>query len=90
MMLTGREIPARRALKMGLVDELVPLGKLYRAARLTAERLGAQAPRPYRPKTFVDWLLEGTVPGRALLFRQAEKNGLAAKRRPLPRLAAHH
>ncbi|MBP47934.1 MAG: fatty acid oxidation complex subunit alpha FadJ [Myxococcales bacterium] len=73
MMLTGRTIRPKKALKMGLVDEIVPVNQLVSAARKLAVEL-ADGKRPKRKKkTLQDRLLEDNALGRALVFREARK-----------------
>jgi 3-hydroxyacyl-CoA dehydrogenase/enoyl-CoA hydratase/3-hydroxybutyryl-CoA epimerase len=84
LILTGRPIRPRRALKMGLVDEVVPRERLLEAAR--ARALRALAPPATAPESMTDRLkahlnpsglqrlaLEANPVGRRLLFAQAEK-----------------
>ncbi len=84
MILTGRNVDARRAQRMGLVDEVVPVQALYeRAARLALERVGAPPPRRRR-RPLPTRLLEDTPPGRALLFRRATADVLKETRGHYP------
>lgn len=77
MMLTGRQIKPKRALRLGLVDDVVPSSILMQAAIALVQRLGQNQPLPRRSHrgiaAFKHWLLEGTPPGRQLLFSQARK-----------------
>nr|WP_154324698.1 fatty acid oxidation complex subunit alpha FadJ [Pantoea sp. 201603H] len=68
LILTGRPLRARQALKMGLVDEMVPQSILLDAA--VALVLRGRMNRP--PLAVRERLLNGP-PGRALLFRLATK-----------------
>ena len=81
LILTGRTLDAKRAEKMGLVAKSAPAAWLLDAAE---QRLAVLARRPaaarrdaYRPKGFGPWLLDTTLPGRALVFRQARAGVLA-------------
>jgi len=78
LLLSGRPLSAREALRAGLVDEVVPLLLLERATR---ERLVARS-RPRRAGGAREWLLARNPVGRALLF--------AAARRRVARESAGH
>ncbi|HKU61549.1 MAG TPA: fatty acid oxidation complex subunit alpha FadJ [Gemmatimonadales bacterium] len=77
MILTGRSERAAKALKLGLVDELVPKSILLRTARAAAERLarggghrrGGQGGLPA-------FFLDRTPAGRRLVYRQARAQAL--------------
>ena len=73
MMLTGKNIYPRKALKMGLADELTSPATLLEASRALI-RKGPQIAR--RRKRPVKWLLEG--PLKALVYAQAKKQVLKA------------
>ena len=70
MMLTGRSVDARRAKKIGLVDEAVPPRVMENAARMTV----LQAPRPRR-LPFVQRLMNGPLKPvvAAMARKQLEK-----------------
>jgi len=73
LLLTGRQIGAAKARRIGLVHDVVPAPILLRAAvTLVRELAGGKAARPARPGA-QRWLLEGNPLGRALVFRQARK-----------------
>jgi 3-hydroxyacyl-CoA dehydrogenase/enoyl-CoA hydratase/3-hydroxybutyryl-CoA epimerase len=81
LILSGRALDARRAEKMGLIARAVPAAWLVESAE---RRLAEIAKRParrrrdrYRAKGFGARMLDGTIPGRALVFSQARKNVLA-------------
>lgn len=95
LILTGRPVRPGRALKLGLVDEVVPKERLLEAARARAWR--ALDPPPSPPSTLADRLkahltpsalqgaaLEGNPIGRRILFAQAEKKMLAETRGNYP------
>lgn len=94
LILTGKNLDGRRARRIGLADEVVPEALFdewsEKFARLKA---GTKKPVGRRcPRSLVDFLLEGTAPGRRLLLRQA-RNGVLAKTHghypaPLEALAA--
>jgi 3-hydroxyacyl-CoA dehydrogenase/enoyl-CoA hydratase/3-hydroxybutyryl-CoA epimerase len=76
MMLTGKNIYASRAKKIGLVDELTAPGKLHQAAMILAKRI-LKSPIKRKPKlSFVEKILEGNPIGRSVLFNQARKMAL--------------
>jgi 3-hydroxyacyl-CoA dehydrogenase/enoyl-CoA hydratase/3-hydroxybutyryl-CoA epimerase len=81
LILTGRSLDARRAEKLGLVARAVPAAWLVESAE---RHLAQVARRParnrrdrYRARSFAEWFLGGTSPGRAMVFSQARKNVLA-------------
>ncbi len=78
LILTGKQLDARRAKKIGLVDEAVPAAIFDEYARRFARsKLGAGKPRTRRrPMTVRDWALEENPLGRKLLFRKARENVL--------------
>jgi enoyl-CoA hydratase/carnithine racemase len=68
MILTGKQLRAKQALKVGLVDEVVPHSILLEAAvELAKKDSSAQRTLPVRER-----VLAGPL-GRALLFRMASK-----------------
>ncbi|WP_286265606.1 fatty acid oxidation complex subunit alpha FadJ [Thalassotalea atypica] len=75
MMLTGKQIRAKQAKKMGLVHDVVPNSILLR----TAEELAlAGKVKPVKIKrSLLDKALEGNSLGRKVLFDQASKSVLA-------------
>jgi 3-hydroxyacyl-CoA dehydrogenase / enoyl-CoA hydratase / 3-hydroxybutyryl-CoA epimerase len=74
MILTGRAVDARRARKIGLADEAVPLRVLENTARMVT--LDAKPPRRLR---FTDRLMLGA--GRSLVASQARKQVAKRARR---------
>ena len=74
LMLTGKQLKADRAKKLGLVDAVVDSHALERSAIATAEQLATGALKPRARKLgWMDWALEKTALGRKVLFDQAEK-----------------
>lgn len=75
LILTGKQLDARRAKKIGLVDEAVPAAIFEDFARRFArEKLGQRKPRRGRrgPGGGVSgWALEGNPVGRRLVFKTA-------------------
>jgi 3-hydroxyacyl-CoA dehydrogenase/enoyl-CoA hydratase/3-hydroxybutyryl-CoA epimerase len=96
LILTGRSVKPRAALKLGLVDEVVPRPLLLEVARRRALELAeAQAAgHPLRPeapfashfttRALTTAALERTPLGRKLLFHQARKALLAKTRGNYP------
>jgi len=74
MMLTGKTIKAARAKKMGLVDLAVDPYALERTAVAVALEAADGKRKPFkRKRSWMDWALEKTPPGRNLMFGQAAK-----------------
>lgn len=88
LILTGKQIPARKALAIGLVDEVVPPAILLETALEHARRwaAGEQPAGPRRGflRRVAGALLEGNPAGRALVYRRARKAILAETRGNLP------
>ncbi len=68
MALTGKNIRAAKALKMGLVDELVAPAILRSVAVAAARRLAERRPRRRQPGS---WFLDRTALGQAVVLRKA-------------------
>jgi 3-hydroxyacyl-CoA dehydrogenase/enoyl-CoA hydratase/3-hydroxybutyryl-CoA epimerase len=83
LILAGKTVKARKAAKLGLVDEVVPAPSLLAIARDRALALAAGKLRrePRRPKgalaALTAFALEDNLLGREVLFRQARKLTLA-------------
>ena len=75
MMLTGRTVDAKRAKKVGLVDECVPVRVMMNAARITL----AARPAPHRPALAQRLTLWGPV--RRIIAAQARKQTAKKARR---------
>jgi len=74
LMLTGKQLKADRAKKLGLVDLVVDPNALERNAVATAEQLAAGTLKPRERKLgWTDWFLEKTPIGRKVMFDQASK-----------------
>jgi 3-hydroxyacyl-CoA dehydrogenase/enoyl-CoA hydratase/3-hydroxybutyryl-CoA epimerase len=81
MILAGKVEPARRAFRLGIVDELVHPAILRDVTLAAAQRMaGGWRPRRRRSGGIVGWLLDGNPLGRRLVFRAARRQ-LAAKTR---------
>lgn len=71
MMLTGKQLRAKQALKAGLVNDAVPESILVTTAEQLA--LSGNVKPKARKLSFQDKLLEGNPVGRGILFSQATK-----------------
>jgi len=76
MILTGRSIRAKRALQMGLVDEMVHPAILAEIALDRARALAGGTLRPPRPQTHgaTGLLLEQNPLGRSVVFKKARES----------------
>ncbi len=85
LMLTGRQVDARKAPRLGIVDEVVAPSILLEAA---IQRLGAGRHRNHRSAAPLQraksWLLTGNPLGRSVVFSQARKGVLAKTRGNYP------
>lgn len=84
IILTGKPVDARKAERMGLIDERVPAPILYERARAQAllfARLGVPL-RKKRP--LVARMLDNTMPGRTIVLKQARKQVLKETRGHYP------
>jgi 3-hydroxyacyl-CoA dehydrogenase/enoyl-CoA hydratase/3-hydroxybutyryl-CoA epimerase len=93
LILTGRTVKARKALKLGLVDETPPAPLLLEIARRRAAEQAGGAPvalgkRPGRGQGAMAAVrsaaLEGNPAGRALLYRQAKASLLRSTKGNYP------
>ncbi len=75
LILTGKALDARRAKKIGLVDEAVPAAIFDDWSRgLARSKLGARKPRPRRrPRSLADVAMEATPVGRKVVFAKARE-----------------
>ncbi len=78
LMLTGRQVAAGKAQRIGLVDDAVPESILLEVARARVQALAGERRAPGgRPRGAAarvrQWLLEGTPAGRALVLSQARR-----------------
>ena len=71
MMLTGKQIRPKQAIKMGLVDDVVPQSILLDTA-VNMALAGKRQSKPVK-KSLVNKVLEGTAFGRNIIFDQAGK-----------------
>ncbi|HEX8724025.1 MAG TPA: fatty acid oxidation complex subunit alpha FadJ [Gemmatimonadaceae bacterium] len=80
MILTGRNVRARKALQLGLVDEVVHPAILGEIALARAQELAAGSRRPQRRGRgagAAGVLLDTNFAGRSMVFRKARENVLA-------------
>tara|TARA_B100000745_G_scaffold82436_2_gene51410 strand:- start:19460 stop:21616 length:2157 start_codon:yes stop_codon:yes gene_type:complete len=85
LMLTGRQLRCKQALKMGLIDEIVPSAHLITAAKRWIERLNHPQKPSWSKKAksylssdyWIDLALEKNPYGRRFLFTQARDKTLA-------------
>jgi len=80
MMLTGKQLRAKQALKAGLVVDVVPSSILVSAAEnlvLEAEGKASKIKKNHRKMGVLDKALEGNAVGRRVIFNQATKSVLA-------------
>ncbi len=75
MMLTGKQLRAKQALKAGLVSDVVPNSVLLQTAEQLA--LSGKVKPKARKLSFMDKALEGNGIGRSILFNQATKTVLS-------------
>ncbi|MGD8429162.1 MAG: fatty acid oxidation complex subunit alpha FadJ [Ectothiorhodospiraceae bacterium] len=80
MMLTGRQVASRKALKLGLVDEVVPASILLDVARQRAG--GAATNNAGRAGgswlgNAINWAMDGNPIGRKVVFDQSRKRVMA-------------
>ncbi|MGR5151770.1 fatty acid oxidation complex subunit alpha FadJ [Photobacterium swingsii] len=68
MILTGKQLRAKKAKKIGLVEESVPLSILLDVAEKQALK-----PKVSRKGSLQEWALGGNALGRSLVFEQAAK-----------------
>lgn len=82
LMMTGRQIWARKAARLGLVDEVVPAAILESVASDHVRTLAARRSAPPRKRPLGQrlrrWLLEGNSLGRRILFAQARRQAAKA------------
>jgi len=78
IILAGKSERAAKAHKLGLADELVHPAILRDVAQRAAIRLAKDGLPSRSPKSGVaNWLIDGTSPGRALVYRMARKQLLS-------------
>jgi 3-hydroxyacyl-CoA dehydrogenase/enoyl-CoA hydratase/3-hydroxybutyryl-CoA epimerase len=70
MILSGKSERPAKALRIGLIDELVPESILLDTAIAAAERLARGEKRPRRSRGLMDFLLDGTPLGRMIVYKK--------------------
>jgi 3-hydroxyacyl-CoA dehydrogenase / enoyl-CoA hydratase / 3-hydroxybutyryl-CoA epimerase len=84
MMLTGRRVRARRALRLGLVDEVTPPGAVFqKALERAVDLIEGRLKRPQRRKSLVERVIELPV-ARDIFFGKVRKQILAKTRGNYP------
>jgi 3-hydroxyacyl-CoA dehydrogenase/enoyl-CoA hydratase/3-hydroxybutyryl-CoA epimerase len=73
LILTGSNADARKALRIGLIDERVHPSILYDRARAAALEMAQGRKQPLKKKALLDRFLDDTGPGRKVLMSQARK-----------------
>ena len=73
LILTGSNADAKKAQRIGLVDERVHPAILYDRARAAALEMAQGRKQPERKKALLDRFLDDTGPGRKVLMSQARK-----------------
>lgn len=78
MMLTGKQLRAKQALKAGLVDDVVPSSVLLTVAEELVISLRERGKKTtLRKQALMDKLLENNAAGRKVVYQQAQKTVLA-------------
>lgn len=86
LILAGGSVDGKKAVRIGLADELAPAATLVEAAvalGLEAARTGRK-PRLYRPRRLADRVLEGTEFGRNFVFKKSLETVMASTRGHYP------
>ncbi|MEC6880871.1 fatty acid oxidation complex subunit alpha FadJ [Photobacterium piscicola] len=83
LMLTGKQVRAKQALKKGLVDQVVPQTILLQVAEQVA-----LTTKPIRTHSFQDWAMAGNAFGRSVVFDQAAKKAQQKARGCYPAIDA--
>ena len=73
LMLTGKNVRARKAKRLGLVDEIVMPYGLKDVAIKKVRELAKKKVKRKRKRSFIDFLLESNPLGRNVVFSQARK-----------------
>lgn len=78
LLLTGRQIPASRAKRIGLVTDVYPVPIFEdQVRRFVRARVRGEPVPGKRKRAFLERLLDDTAPGRRILLRAARKRVLA-------------
>lgn len=73
LMLTGRQLSAKRAKRIGLVDRIYPAELFVAKAEEFANERAAGTPLPVHKKPWAARILEATPPGRSLVLSMAKR-----------------
>ncbi len=73
LIVPGKTVPGRRALRVGLADDLLPDADFLHHARHVARRRLERPVARHRPSGWRHWLLEANPGGRALVLAQARR-----------------
>ncbi len=87
MMLSGKQVRAKQALKLGLVDEVVPKSILLTSAEslvLSGKISNSQNGVSKRKRSLLDKFLENNSIGRSIVFKQATKTVLSKTKGKYP------
>jgi len=86
MILNGSTVDGKKALRMGLVSACVPAGLLIEEAAALALKAAHQGlkPKAFKPKGAMNWILEKTPFGRALVFKKSREAVLKATKGQYP------
>ncbi len=76
MMLTGKQLRAKQALKLGLVDDVVPNSILIATAEKMALAGNFKKTEKFK-SSLINKFLEGTSVGRGIVYKQATKSVLS-------------
>jgi 3-hydroxyacyl-CoA dehydrogenase/enoyl-CoA hydratase/3-hydroxybutyryl-CoA epimerase len=76
IILAGKSERAQKALRLGMVDEVVPQSILRQVAVAAADRLTRERPKRRGPRGAAATVLDGTPFGRRLVYRQARQQVL--------------
>ncbi|QIR06680.1 fatty acid oxidation complex subunit alpha FadJ [Salinivibrio costicola] len=79
MILTGKQLRAKKAKKLGVIDDCVPHTVLLDVAEALAQKS-----KPKRPRSWQSWMLSGNAVGRNFVFDQAGKKTRAKTRGNYP------
>jgi len=72
VVLTGKNVRAAKAFRMGLIDELVPPAILREVAVAAAQRLAeSRVRRRPGPRGVLGWVMDRSAPGQALVLKRA-------------------
>jgi 3-hydroxyacyl-CoA dehydrogenase / enoyl-CoA hydratase / 3-hydroxybutyryl-CoA epimerase len=86
MILNGSTVDGKKALKIGLVSACVPQGILIEEAAALALKAshGGARPKKFKPKGALNWVLEKTPFGRALVFKKSREAVMKATKGQYP------